>query len=57
MEGWIVANFTYVEILGVDLAMLGLVEVLLRDHHTFAEEVLMDLFAIRLWDQPVILNQ
>jgi hypothetical protein len=37
--------------------MLGLVEVLLRDHHAFAEEVLMDLLAIRLWDQPGVLSQ
>ena len=51
------ADYTYVEVLGVDLAMLGLVEVLLRDHHTFAEEVFMDLLAIRLGNQPSVMYQ
>ena len=51
------ADYTYVEVLGVDLAMLGLVEVLLRDHHTFAEEVFMDLLAIRLGNQPAVMYQ
>ena len=36
----------YVEILGVDIAMLGLVEVLFGNEHTFFEDVLMDLLAI-----------
>ena len=51
------ADCTYVEVLGVDLAMLWLVEVLLRDHHTFAEEVFMDLLAIRLGNQPAVMYQ
>jgi hypothetical protein len=42
----------YEEVLGVDLAMLGLVEVLLRNEHALAEEVLVDLLAVLLWNQP-----
>ena len=41
----------YVEILGVDIAMLGLVEVLFGNEHTFLKDVLVDLLAIRLWDK------
>lgn len=44
---------TYVEVLGVDLAVLWLVEVLLGDEDTLAEEVLMDLLAVGLGDQPM----
>ena len=40
------------EVLGVDLAVLAL-EVLLRDEHALAEEVLVDLLAVGLGDQPV----
>lgn len=43
---------TYVEVLGVNLVVLGLVEVLLRDEHTLAEEVLVDLLAVGLGNQP-----
>jgi hypothetical protein len=43
---------TYVEVLGVDLAMLGLVEVFLRNEHSLAEEILVDLLAVFLGDQP-----
>ena len=42
----------YIEVLGVDLAMLGQVEVFLRDQHSFAEDVLVDLLAVFLGDQP-----
>lgn len=44
---------TYVEVLGIYLAMLGKVEVLLRDEHALAEEVLVDFLAVRFGDQPV----
>ena len=43
----------YKEVLGVDLAMLGQVEVLLRNQHALTEQVLVDLLAVRLGDQPV----
>lgn len=43
---------SYVKVLSVDLAVLGLVEVLLRDHDTLTEKVLMDLLAVGLGDQP-----
>lgn len=43
---------TYVEVLGINLVVLGLVEVLLRDEHTLAEEVLVDLLAVGLGNQP-----
>lgn len=39
------------EVLGVDLAVLGL-EVLFGDEHALAEEVLVDLLAVRFGDQP-----
>ena len=42
----------YIEVLGLDLIMLGQVEVLLRNEHTLTEEVLVDLLAVRLWNQP-----
>ena len=43
---------SYVEILRVNLAMLWLVEVLLRYEHALAEEVLVDLLAVGFGDQP-----
>lgn len=46
------AHSTYVKVLGVNLAVLGLVEVLLRDEHTLLEEVLVNEFAVSLGDQP-----
>ena len=42
----------YVEVLRVDLAVLGEIEVLLRDEHALAEEVLVDLLAVGLGDEP-----
>lgn len=47
---------TYVEVLGVNLAVLGQVEVLLGDEHTLAEEVLVDRLAVGLGDQPGALS-
>ena len=43
---------SYVEVLCVDLAVLWLVEVLLGDENTLTEEVLVDLLAIGLGDEP-----
>lgn len=37
---------TYVEVLGVNLAMLGEVEVLLGNEHALAEQILVDELAI-----------
>lgn len=47
-----IAPETYVKVLGVNVAVLGLVEVLLGDEHTLAEEVLVDRLAVGLGDQP-----
>lgn len=47
-----ICKCTHIEILGVDLSVLGLVVVLLGDEHSLAEEVLVDLLAISLGDQP-----
>lgn len=44
--------FTYEEVLGVDFAMLWQVEVLLRDEHALAEQVLVNLLAVFLGNQP-----
>lgn len=41
-----VCRESYIEIFGVDVAMLGLVEVLFGYEHTFLEDVLVDLLAI-----------
>jgi hypothetical protein len=49
----IVAHYTYVKVLGVNLAVLGHVEVLLCDEYTLLEEVLVDEFAVGLGNQPV----
>ena len=45
-------KWTYVEVLRVQLLMLGQVEILLRDHHTLTEEVLVDLLTVGLRNQP-----
>lgn len=47
-----VVDATYVEVLGLDLVMLGFVEILLRNEDALAEEVLMDLLAVGLRDKP-----
>ena len=46
-----IALETYVKVLGVNVAVLGLVEVLLGDEHTLAEEVLVDRLAVGLGDE------
>jgi hypothetical protein len=51
-----IAPETYVKVLGVNVAVLGLVEVLLGDEHTLAEEVLVDRLAVGLGDQPGALS-
>ena len=43
---------SYIEILSVDLAMLGHVEVFLRNEYALTEEVLVDLFAVRFGNEP-----
>lgn len=43
---------TYVKVLGVNLLVLREVEVLLGDEDTLAEEVLVDLLAVGLGNQP-----
>jgi hypothetical protein len=47
---------TYEKVLGVNVAVLGLVEVLLGDEHTLAEEVLVDRLAVGLGDEPGALS-
>ena len=49
-------RITYVEVLGVNVTVLGLVEVLLGDEHTLAEEVLVDRLAVGLGDEPGALS-
>lgn len=44
---------TYVEVLDVELGMLGKVEVLLGHEDTLTEEGLVDLLAVGLGDKPV----
>ena len=46
------AGLDDVEVLGVDFAVLGLVEVLLGDEDALAEEVRVDRFAVGFGDQP-----
>ena len=41
----------YVEVLGIDVAMLGLVEVLFGNEHTLLEDILVDLLAIGFGDK------
>jgi hypothetical protein len=43
----------YIEVLGVNVAMLGHVVVLLGHEHALAEEVLVDLLTVGLGDKPV----
>ena len=43
---------TNIEVLGVDVSVLGEVEVLLRHEHPLAEEVLVDFLAIGLGNEP-----
>ena len=47
---------SYVEVLGVNLVVLWLVEVLLGHGHTLLEKVLVDLLAVLLWNQPGALS-
>ena len=42
------------EVLGVNFAVLGHIEVFLRDEHALTEEVLVDLLAARFGDEPVV---
>ena len=53
----VIRHGTYKQVLGVNLAMLGLVEVLLGDEDAFAEEVLVDLLAVGLGDEPYAYQQ
>lgn len=43
---------TYKEVLGVNVRVLGKVEVLLGHEHTLLEEVLVDLLAVGLGNKP-----
>lgn len=45
---------SYVEVLGVNLVVLWLVEVLLGHGDTLLEKVLVDLLAVLLWNQPAV---
>lgn len=46
------AGLDDVQVLGVDVVVLRKVVVLLGDENTLAEEVLVDLLAVGLWDEP-----
>jgi len=45
-----------VEVLCLNLLVLGEVVILLCDADALAEEVLVDLLAVSLWDKPVIVS-
>ena len=46
------AGLNDVQVLGVNVVVLWKVEVLLGDEDTLTEEVLVDLLAVGLWDEP-----
>jgi hypothetical protein len=46
------AGLDNVEILGIDVVVLWEIVVFLRDEYTLAEEVLVDLLSVCLWNQP-----
>lgn len=46
------ASLDDVKVLGIDVVVLGKVVVLLRNEHALAEEVLVDLLAVCLGDEP-----
>jgi hypothetical protein len=46
------ASLNDVKVLGVNVVVLWKVVVLLRDEDTLTEEVLVDLLAVCLWDEP-----
>lgn len=48
---------SYVEVLGVDIRVLGKVVVLLGHEYTLLEEVLVDLLSVCLWDKPASIDQ
>lgn len=43
---------SYVEVLGINVRVLGKVVVLLSHEYTLLEEVLVDLLSVGLWDKP-----
>ena len=43
----------YVEVLGVNIAVLWQIEIFLCHQHALTEEVLVDLLSVRLGDKPV----
>ena len=47
------AGLDDVQVLGVDVVVLWKVVVLLGDQDTLTEEVLVDLLAVGLWDEPI----
>lgn len=49
------AGLDDVQVLGVDVVVLWKVVVLLGDEDTLTEEVLVDLLAVGLWDEPILL--
>jgi hypothetical protein len=51
-RGQRLARLDNVQVLGVDVVVLGKVVVLLGDEDTLAEEVLVDLLAVGLGDEP-----
>ena len=45
-------SVTDVEVLRVNLTVLGQVVVFLSHEHSLAEEILVDLLAVSFWDEP-----
>lgn len=48
------ASLNNIQILGVNVVVLGEIVVLLCDENTLTEEVLVDLLSVCLWNEPVL---
>ena len=47
------AGLDDIEVFGVNIVVLWEIVILLRNENTLTEEVLMDLFAVCLWNKPI----
>ncbi len=51
------ASLHDVEVLGVNVIVLGKVIILLGNKDTLTEEVFVDLLSVGLWDKPAIISK
>ncbi len=51
------ASLHDVEILGINVIVLGKVIILLGNENTLTEEVFMDLLSVGLWDKPGLISK